>query len=123
MNATWIIRQLADTPAAIKAMNHHRPQVPREILGMNRAAHYLVRLELLEGRVKETRDAVANVWRVDALTIKDNVGDLGAQAQRVLDKIIDDMRGRPDAPGRHKILEDIDADMEDPRAECMSKNT
>jgi hypothetical protein len=125
--AARCLLHLADTPGAIKALNHHRPLVPREILGLNRAVHYYVRLELLglngmkKPRVETARDEVATVWRTERTTIKDDAHDFCKEVQRILDKIIEDMLARPDASSRRKILEDFDADMEG-RAKRMSKS-
>jgi hypothetical protein len=122
MSAASILEHIANTStsaAIIEKMNHHRPQVPRKILGMNRAAHYLVRRERIN---KDAQGDVAQIWGVAGDTIRDDYGDYGKDARRIVATLIDDMFARPEAPPRAKILEDFDADMVE-RAKRMTKNT
>jgi hypothetical protein len=110
--------QLAQTPAAIKKLNHHRPLVPREILGLNRAAHYCARLELLGSRQKkEARHDIAMAWRTADATIRDDVGEFGKRAEVLNESLI-----RQSSHGdRRAFLKAFDADMLD-RAARMSKS-
>jgi hypothetical protein len=112
--------QLAKNPAAIKELNHHRPLVPRKILGLNRAAHYQVRLELLGDAklVKRARSEIAAVWRTKEGTIKDDVSDFGKDARRILERTITDKQ--LESRDRASVLRDFDSDMTH-RAGRMSK--
>jgi hypothetical protein len=116
--AAWCFLHLAKTPAAIKAMNHFRPLVPREILGLNRAAHYVARLELRgEEQKKEARHAVAMEWRTADATIRDDVADFGKRAQALIERLV----LHSNDGDRRAFLQTFDADMVD-RAVRMSKS-
>jgi hypothetical protein len=115
--------QIANTPAAIKKLNHYRLLVPREILGLNRAFHYLVRLGLLREvkqvkLVKRARSEIAAVWGTKEATIKDDFGDFGKDAQRILERIVTHEQSR--SRNRASVLKDFDSDMTH-RAARMSK--
>jgi hypothetical protein len=82
--------QLAQTPKAIKALNDARPNAPREIMGLNRAAHYVARLELRgEDHKKEVRHDIAKAWGEMAdETIRDDVVDFGKRAQALIERYV-----------------------------------
>ena len=117
--AARCFRQLADTPAAINKLNRHRPLVPGEILRLNRAVHYLVRLDLLGDvkQVKRARSEIAAVWStpkrrpIKEATIKDDYGDFGTEARRIVESII--THKQSETRDRDSILRDFDADMTD----------
>jgi hypothetical protein len=109
--------QLAKTPAAIEKLNHYRPEVPREILGLNRAVHYLVRLELRGAEQKKAvRHDIATAWQLEDETIRDDVGDFGKRGKALIESLIRQW-SRGD---RRAFLEVFDADMVD-RAVRMRK--
>lgn len=102
------LRHLAKTPAAIKALNHHRPSVPGEIVETQRALHYLVRSRLLgNGGSEEAFRQIAQVWRKGVLTIRENLTARKAAARDRLESII---RDKPEWTER-KILKALDADL------------
>jgi hypothetical protein len=92
--------------------------VPRKILGLNRAVHYVARLALRGSeQKKEARHAIATVWGTADQTIRDDVGDFGNRAQALMESLI-----RQSSHGdRRAFLEAFDADMVD-RAVRMSKS-
>ena len=123
MSAARIIQQLADTPAAIKAMNNRRLH---GIVNMNRVAHFLVRRERKTkmGKTQSREESlyeVAEIWKTKSDTVSRDADQLRAKARRIVDNRIDDLLARPDALPRAKILEDFDADMVD-RAARMSSS-
>jgi hypothetical protein len=108
---------LAETPDAIDALNHHRPGVPREIRGLNRAAHYVARLELVgEDRRKAVRHEIAMAWETADETIRDDVVDFGKRAQALIERLVSHWSHGD----RRAFLEAFDADMVD-RAVRMRK--
>jgi hypothetical protein len=71
-----LLRTLADNEAALRALNHRRPTPPARVVGLNRAVHFHVVLELLpesRSRVKQAWGKVAAVWGVSDRHIKDDV--------------------------------------------------
>jgi len=116
-SATRFFLHIAKTPAAIKAMNHHRPLVPRKILGLTRAAHCIARLEVLgKERKKEARHDVATAWRTSDATIRDDLGDFGKKAKALIERRVSHLSDRD----RRAFLETLNDYMVD-RAERMRK--
>ena len=112
---------VASKPAAIKAINHHRPVVPRDVLGLNRALHYVTRFELLgAGRAKEARDQVAKLWATRPATIKDDRSDYFAEVNRIAEALISKAQGEPVTRTRQEALADLDSDLVN-RATYMRK--
>jgi hypothetical protein len=119
--ATVCFMQMADTPAAIQALNHHKPQVPHELMGLNRAVHYLVRSELLaQSKTKEALHDVALAWRIAEGTIADDVRDFGGHARYLLDEHIEAGTRPPNHATRAEFLQSFDNKMQR-RAVHMAK--
>jgi hypothetical protein len=70
-----LLRALATTPAALKALNRSRPTPPRRVVGLNRAVHYIVRLELQKGAAKRALADVAAAWHAKVTTIQEDCTD------------------------------------------------
>jgi hypothetical protein len=119
-DAAACFRQLAKTADAIKAINRPRPRTPGPVLRLNRAVHYRVRLRLLgRKQVKRARSEVAATWHTAAATIKDDYGDFGKEARRIIARIITQRQW--ESRDRDSVFEDLDGDMTD-RAGWMSKS-
>jgi hypothetical protein len=113
--------QMAETPAAIEALNHHKPQVPHELMGLNRAVHYLVRSELLgQTKTKEALHDVALAWRIAEGTIADDVRDYGGRARYHLGEHIEAGTRPPNHATRAEFLQGLDNRMKR-RAVHMAK--
>jgi hypothetical protein len=109
---------LAETANAIDELNHRPTNTPREIMGPNRAAHYLARLELRgEEQKKEVRHYVATAWRTADNTIRDDVVDFGKKAQAHIETFVSQW-SRGD---RREFLAAFDADMVDRAAQMRKK--
>jgi hypothetical protein len=105
--------QMADTPAAIQALNHHKPQIPHELMGLNRAVHYLVRSELRgQSCTKEALHDVALTWRIAEGTIADDVRDYGGRARYLLDEHIEAGTRPPNHATRAEFLRSFDNKMQ-----------
>lgn len=115
-----LISTLADSPAALKALNQRRPLPPRKVVGLNRAVHFLVRLEMRgSGETKRALSDVAKVWDSTEATIKEDRTTFSVKtpteyrhddAKRIAAQIINDTsvtRGMT----RTEVLEAFDADM------------
>ena len=115
-----LIRTLVDSPAALKALNKPRLLPPRQVVGLNRAVHYQVRLEMRgEGEIKRAMSDVAKVWSATEATIKEDRTIFSVKtpaeyrhddAKRIAAQIINDTsvtRGIT----RAEVLEAFDADM------------
>ena len=71
-----VLRALANSPAALKALNRHRPMPPRRVVGLNRAVHYIVRLEIRgKNKRKHALADVARVWGAKVATIEEDRTD------------------------------------------------
>jgi hypothetical protein len=125
MPAVWnppieaLLRALADTPAALEKLNRTRPTPPRRVEGLNRAVHYLVRLELRNDRVKDALADVAKVWGASEATIKEDRTNHSVKnpreykrddANRLAAQIINDTAVRQ-SKTRAEVLKAFDADM------------
>jgi hypothetical protein len=69
-------------------------------------------------QVKRARSEIAAVWRTKEATIKDDFGDFGKDAERILERIVTYKQSR--SRDRDSILADLDGDMTD-RAGWMRK--
>jgi hypothetical protein len=73
-----LLRALADAPAALEKLNRTRPTPPRRVVGLNRAVHYFVQLEILgpDGLGYERKDDalknVSDAWGKSVATIKED---------------------------------------------------
>jgi hypothetical protein len=71
-----VLRALANSPAALKALNRRRPTPPRRVVGLNRAVHYIVRLEIRgKNEVKRALADVARAWGAKVSTIEEDRTD------------------------------------------------
>jgi hypothetical protein len=70
-----VLRALASNAAALKEMNHRRPLPPRRVVGLNRAVHYIVCLELRKGAAKRALADVATVWDAKEATVREDCTD------------------------------------------------
>jgi hypothetical protein len=110
--AATVLRQLAQTPAALKSLNRIKPQTPRSVRGINVAAHYLVAKERL-GKAEAARKYVIKAWAMTHASVVDDITDYRREAQRILGKLIEDAGA---TRSRAEILQAIDDDMCSPRA-------
>jgi len=121
LSVSECLRKIAETPAAIKELNHHRPLAPREIVALNRAVHYRVYLERLgKNQEKRARATIADVWHVAEPTIRDDDYHFGDEAQRVIESLFEHASVADRIKGRNEFLEDFDLDLHG-QAARMSK--
>jgi hypothetical protein len=106
-----VLRDLADNPDALEALNQHRRVVPAPIRALNIALHYLVAKEL-NGKAAAAVLHVATVWAMPEKTIMDMHGEHGAAAARELEKIVGRLISGKKFPKRRDVLAAIDADMQ-----------
>lgn len=105
-----VLRALADSAAAVEALNAHQDTIPREVLGLNRAVHCLVRL-MTEGEGKtETRRKIAANWRVSPETVREDVTNYGEAARSVIADLLDTLC-KPRGETQAELLEALDRDM------------
>lgn len=106
-----LLRALADSPTALAALNYHRPTIPREVLGLNRAVHYLVRLDTEGDGKAETRQKIGRNWGgASAETIREDFTLYGAAARSVIEELLDTLQ-KPLGKTRPELLEALDEDM------------
>jgi hypothetical protein len=110
--AAECLRQIASKPAALRALNRAKSRPPRRAIGVNRAAHYLVRSELRgKGNNKRALGDVATVWSTSPNTVQDDVTDFRAVAQREIEALMRLRSVEPHKWDRRRVLEALDADL------------
>jgi hypothetical protein len=126
------LRALADSDAALKALNHRRKKPPARVIGLNRAVHVRVLAALLPGsKAAEMWQEVATIWHVSASTVKDDVGEYRVEgnnyrpddAELLVRGIVGAtctarLRAGETRSSRDDVLEDFDKDMRE-RAEQL----
>lgn len=122
-----LLRSLAASPAALKALNHRRPTPPARVVALNRAVHFHVVFELLpdgRGRATDAWHKVATAWNVSDGHVKDDVAQFRVDdprtyraddAKRLAEQIIA-LAGANTGKSRIEVLGDFSQDMWD-RAE------
>jgi hypothetical protein len=121
-----VLRALAGSPAALKALNHRQRTPPARIVGLNRAVHFHVQAEMHHDWKKAAIHAdVAEAWGVASAQIKADVrkyalaNDAKAlavdglyDAKRLMLMIVHNACNTSRRP-RAKVLRDFDADLRD----------
>jgi len=88
--AATVLRALANNPEALAALNHSQETESAEILGLNRAVHYLTRVAINGSKAKKVaKYDVAEAWGRTDGQIKDDHTKHGKAAQRSLEAIIE----------------------------------
>ncbi len=105
------LRALAASPTALAELNDVQAAIPREVMGLNRAVHYLVRLEIAANEDKaEARSEVGHIWGKAAATVKEDVVLYGNKARSAIDELLQGLETANRTP-RASLLEALDLDM------------
>jgi hypothetical protein len=113
-----VLRALATSPTALKALNHRRPTLPARVLGVNRATHFHVLTELHPGKKSANKRDVAKVWRVTDKHVEADVREYQMRgttyrpddAKRLMLTIVNNTC-KASGRARAAVLKDFDADM------------
>lgn len=105
------LRRLADTPAALKQLNHHLDRAPQSVRGLNKALHYLAIYEHNRNSAN-ARAAVAHAWGGKEKSVKDLRRKYGKAAGMELERIVTLVTSRPHQQWtRDRVLRALDSDL------------
>jgi hypothetical protein len=106
-----ILRALARCPEALGKLNSAGKIIPGEVVGLNRALHYVVSRETI-GKAAAAEMHVRTTWG-DAGDVKGDNTKRGKLARHVLERIVTEALGHPIFAGKDRsdVLEALDADL------------